>query len=97
LTHNQFDLEERMPVTLEDGIDRWPTFALTPAEYEEAVADLVRTSGHEVTDWQVQHLDPVDGVDGTFIIDVTVRFRFLGVDFLVLFDPVGHSLFRLRG
>jgi restriction system protein len=41
-----------MPVTLEDGIDRWPTFVLTPAEYEEAVADLVRTSGHEVTDWR---------------------------------------------
>jgi restriction system protein len=80
-----------MSVTLEDGIDRWPTFALTPAEYEEAVADLVRTSGHEVTDWQVEHLDPVEGVDGTFIIDVTVRFRFLGADFLVLFECKRHA------
>jgi hypothetical protein len=32
------------------------------------------------TDWQVQHLDPVEGVDGTYIIDVTVRFRVLGAD-----------------
>jgi hypothetical protein len=26
----------------------------------------------------------VEGVDGTFIIDVTVRFRFLGADFLAM-------------
>lgn len=50
-----------MPVTLEDGIDRWPTFELTPTEFERTVADLVEAAGHEVTDWQVQHLDPVEG------------------------------------
>lgn len=59
---------------LEDGTDRWPTFALTPAEYEQS-------AGHQVTNWQVQHLDPVEGVDGTYVIDVTVRFRLLGADF----------------
>lgn len=46
---------------LEDGTDRWPTFALTPAEYERAVAGLVQSAGHEVTDWRVQHLEPVEG------------------------------------
>jgi restriction system protein len=78
-------------VALEDGIDRWPTFALTPAEYERAVADLVQTAGHEVTDWQVQHLDPVEGVDGRYVIDVTVRFRLLGADFLMLFECKRHA------
>lgn len=76
---------------LEDGTDRWPTFALTPAEYERAVADLVRTAGHEITAWQVQHLDPVEGVDGTYVIDVTVRFRLLGAEFLMLFECKRHA------
>ena len=78
-------------MTLEDGIDRWPIFALTPTEFERTVADLVRAAGHEVTNWQVEHLDPVEGVDGTFIIDVTVRFRFLGADFVVLFECKRHA------
>lgn len=54
--------EERVTVVaLEDGTDHWLTFALTPAEYERAVADLVQAAGHEVVDWRVQHLDPVEG------------------------------------
>ncbi len=71
---------------LEEGSDRWPTFELSPADYERAVAALVRDSGQEVTDWQVRHLDPVEGVDGTYIIDVTVRFRLLGAEYLTLFE-----------
>jgi len=78
-------------MTLPDGVDRRPTFELSPADYELAVADLVRTSGHEALDWDVRHLDPVDGVDGTFIIDVTVRFRLLGADFLMLFECKRHA------
>lgn len=78
-------------MTLEDGVDRWPTFELSPAEYERAVVDLVQAAGHEVADWQVQHLDPVEGVDGTYVIDVTVRFRLLGADFLMLFECKRHA------
>jgi hypothetical protein len=78
-------------VKLDDGSDRWPTFELSPADYERTVADLVRDSGQEVTDWQVRHLDPVEGVDGTYIIDVTVRFRLLGADYLTLFECKRHA------
>lgn len=74
-----------------DGADRWPTFTLSPAEYERAVADLVQDSGHEVVDWQVKLLDPVEGVDGTYVIDVTVRFRLMGADFLMLFECKRHA------
>jgi hypothetical protein len=55
------------------------------------VASLVRDSGQEVTDWQVRHLDPVEGTDGTYIIDVTVRFRLLGADYLTLFECKRHA------
>ncbi|MDL2082093.1 restriction endonuclease [Streptomyces sp. GXMU-J15] len=76
---------------LENGSDRWPTFELSPAEYEQAVAGLVQAAGHEVDNWQVQHLDPVEGLDGTYIIDVTVRFRIMGADFLMLFECKRHA------
>ncbi|MFL6143547.1 MAG: restriction endonuclease [Labedaea sp.] len=77
--------------TLEDGQDRWPTFSLTPVEYERAVRDLVGAADREVVDWTVQHLDPVEGVDGTYVMDVTVRFRLMGADFLVLFECKRHA------
>src|SRR5690606_19469117 len=77
--------------SLEEGADRWPSFTLSPADYERAVEDLVRASGHEVLNWQVKHLDPVEGVDGTYIIDVTVRFRLMGADFLMLFECKRHA------
>lgn len=75
----------------EDVADRWPTFTLSPGEYERAVADLVQDSGHEITDWQVTLLDQVEGVDGTYVIDVTVRFRLMGADFLMLFECKRHA------
>jgi len=78
-------------VALEDSTDRWPAFDLTPVEYERAVAALVQASGHEVTDWQVRHLDPIAGVDGTYIIDVTARFTLLGAEFLMLFECKRHK------
>jgi hypothetical protein len=78
-------------MVLEDGFDRWPTFALSPTEYERAVADIVKVAGHDVIDWQVEHLDPVEGMDGTYVIDVTVRFRLMGADFLILFECKRHS------
>lgn len=76
---------------LEDGVDRWPTFELSPTDYERAVADLVRAADHEVSDWRVEHLDSVEGVDGTYIIDVTVRFRLLGANYLTLFECKRHA------
>ena len=77
--------------TPEDNEDHWPTFTLSPAEYEQAVADIARSVNQEITHWRVQHLDPVEGRDGTYIIDVTVRFQLAGMDFLVLFECKRHA------
>jgi restriction system protein len=76
---------------LEDGVDHWPSFELSPTDYERAVAELVRAVNHEVTDWEVRHLDPLDGVDGRFVIDATVRFRLMGADYLTLFECKRHA------
>lgn len=56
---------------VEDGFDRRPTFVLSPIGYERAVADIVKVAGHDVIDWQVEHLDPIEGMDGTYVIYVT--------------------------
>ncbi|MFI5907504.1 restriction endonuclease [Dactylosporangium sp. NPDC051541] len=74
-----------------DAADHWPAAALTPAEYERAVARIAETIGPEVSGWQVRHLDAVDGLDGTYVIDVTARFRVAGLDFLVLFECKRHA------
>lgn len=71
--------------------DHWPTFSLSPNAYEEAVAEIVKSIDLELVDWQVKHLDPVEGLDGTYIIDVTARFRLAGLDFLVLFECKRHT------
>ena len=75
----------------EDNDDHWPTFTLSPVEYEQAVADIAKTVGQDITDWRVQHLDPVEGLDGTYVIDVTVRFQLAGMDFLILFECKRHA------
>jgi hypothetical protein len=75
----------------DDSADHWPTFTLGPAEYEKAVADVARTMSLDIAEWRVHHLDAVEGMDGTYVIDVTVRFRLAGMDFLVLFECKRHA------
>jgi len=77
--------------TPDDNEDNWPTFELSPAEYEQAVARIAQSAGHEVADWRVQLLEPVEGIDGSYIVDVTVRFQLAGMDFLVLFECKRHA------
>jgi restriction system protein len=75
----------------DDGNDFWPTFTLTPMQFERCVAEIVQSMAHEVTDWQVNHLAKVKGKEGTYIIDVLVRFRVVGMQFTVLFECKRHA------
>jgi len=71
--------------------DHWPTFDLTPTAYEEAVAEIAKSMNLELVGWEVKHLDSVEGLDGTYIMDVTARFRLAGMDFLILFECKRHT------
>jgi hypothetical protein len=51
-------LEEINSERREGGFDRWPSFQLSPTDYERVVAELVRGARLEVADGQVRHLDP---------------------------------------
>ena len=59
---------------------------LTPSEYELAVKAILDGAAIDLTEFRSEHLEKVGGVDGSYIIDVTVRFNALGADFLVLVE-----------
>ena len=66
--------------------DHWPSFDITPKAYEEAVAVIAKSMNLNLVGWEVKHLDPIQGLDGTYIMDVTARFQLAGMDFLILFE-----------
>lgn len=72
-------------------VDNWPDFEVTPAQYEAVVADLMRSADVDVAEHEVALLHKVEGVDGEFVIDVTVRFRLFGFDYLTLFECKRHA------
>ena len=76
-----------LPDLVSDRTDRYPPVEVTSEQFERTVASLFR----DLSSWQlgkveIRHQDPVQGVDGTYVIDVTARFEALGVAFLVLFE-----------
>ena len=62
------------------------TIALTPAQFEVEVKNLIEKSGLGLSHFSVQRLEKLEGVDGEYEIDVTARFRALGAEFLVLIE-----------
>lgn len=62
------------------------TIDLTPGQFEREVKSLLETAGRELTAFQTTHREKLDGVDGTYEIDVLARFEALGADFTVLVE-----------
>ncbi len=59
---------------------------LSPRQYELAVKDILDGAGVDLSEFSSRHLEDVPGVDGSYAIDVTVRFSALGAEFLVLVE-----------
>jgi len=83
--------DESATATTAGEEDHWPAFDITPKAYEEAVAAIAKSMNLDVVGLDVKHLDPVDGLDGTYIMDVTARFQLAGMDFLILFECKRHK------
>lgn len=75
MTNHQFDF-----------LARFGPLAVTPIEFEQLVASLLRKQGVGLKDFRVQHLEPIAASDGEYKIDVTARFEALGANFLVLIE-----------
>jgi len=64
---------------------------ITPAEFEEFVADrLLGPAAPHVSGLTVTLHEKVAGSDGTYDLDATVRYRFAGMDFLVVVEAKHH-------
>ena len=73
-------------------LQRYPIGDLTPEELESWVADVLQSVGDEegVSHLVVEAHERVAGVDGTYDLDATVRFRALGLDFLGVVEVKQH-------
>lgn len=70
---------------------RYPPPDITPAKYEEFVRDLFSSIKEFVEDLEVRLHEKIQGVDGTYDFDATVRFTFAGMRFLVLVEAKRHQ------
>lgn len=65
--------------------------SVTPQEYELEVRKILDASGVSLIEYYSSHLEPVNGVDGEYIIDVVARFTALDVKFVVLVECKHHK------
>jgi len=79
--------DESVPV----WANRYPPAAISPAQYEQFVGDLLRAGGTNLENMRVAEHETIKGVDGTYDFDATVRFRFLDVDFLVVVEAKRYA------
>ncbi|GLC62603.1 hypothetical protein PLESTB_001918300 [Pleodorina starrii] len=70
---------------------RYPPADMTPAEFEQFVVETLRSINHDVDDFEVTLHEMVEGNDGTYDMDATVRFGLAGMDFLVLVEAKKHT------
>lgn len=66
--------------------DRYPQLALSPIEFEHHVRSVLDAMGHSLLEYRSEHREIIQGVDGEYEIDVSARFDFLGLEFLVLVE-----------
>lgn len=76
---------------LEGWTRRYPPLGLTPEAFERFVADLFDGPGRHLANYRVTLHDRIQAADGTYDFDATVRFKFKGLEFLVLLEAKAHQ------
>jgi Restriction endonuclease len=89
-THENDGMED------EDSIvDRWamryPPAEMSFDEFERFVTELLGVTGRDLEDFRVTPHEIIRGVDGEYDFDITVRFRVLGLEFLVIGEAKRHA------
>jgi restriction system protein len=64
---------------------------LTAEEFEQDVMEWLRATGNLLQAFRVSHRERLQGVDGTYEIDIVARFQSLGVEFMVLVECKNHK------
>lgn len=81
------DSGQRVPFPLARALP----LEMNPMEFERYTADLIGQVVPAVDDLRVVFNEEIETHDGTYQIDATARFRFAGMDFLVLVECKRHS------
>lgn len=68
----------------------YPPADITPDEFEVFVVDLFSAVEPQVDDLRVTLNERVLGTDGSYDLDGSVRFRWGGLDFLVIIEAKHH-------
>jgi len=61
------------------------------SDLERLVVDLLTEAGQSLPDFRVEHQELVATPDGQYRIDVTARFKQLGVEFFILVECKDHA------
>ena len=78
-------------------MNTYPPLKPTPEEFELAVKANLDSLSAGLADYQSQHRESINGTDGEYEIDITVRFTALGANYLTLIEckryqrPVGRE------
>jgi hypothetical protein len=64
---------------------------LSAVEFETLVAELFGQASSQVEGLRVTKHDRIGGVDGTYDFDATIRYRWAGMEFLVVVEAKRHS------
>ena len=74
-----------MPNMFEDHLD------ILPQDFELEVQRMLAATDLTIRDFKASHLELIEGADGSYKIDVSVRFELLGAQFLVLVECKRHK------
>ncbi len=64
---------------------------VSPEDYERQVARHFSSLSRHVEDLQIGHQEKIQGVDGAYVIDSTIRYELMGASFLVLIECKLHK------
>lgn len=81
------DSDEEVPLWAK----RYPPADITPHEFEEWIVEVLGSAADALDELRITPHDRVTGSDGTFDLDATVRFRLMGLEFLVVVEAKRHS------
>ncbi|MGL5826430.1 MAG: restriction endonuclease [Nocardioides sp.] len=79
--------------TVSRATSHYPPADITSVEFEEFAATLFKSGAAEAgaTDIRVQLHEVIEGADGSYDFDATVRYELAGMDFLVLVEAKAHK------
>lgn len=72
-------------------LHRYPPADIAPTEFEQWVAEVFDSAAPGLEDLRMGVHQRVTGIDGSFDFDATLRYRWAGMEFLVLVEAKRHT------